>query len=135
MCIHKSLTFPSGYTVYTCVSRRLHQCFQRPLLLTSVLMRQSHVYNLYSVVIFFILFMLKQQHYTLKFQCKWRYHILKLWQFNTYKNVSYLLPRSDNSGTRINPAPGTCNEGGGAIPCYFREEEEKIRDARKHLFI
>ncbi len=40
--IRKSLTFPSGYTAYTCVSRRLHHWSEPP---TSSILHSSDYFN------------------------------------------------------------------------------------------
>ncbi len=45
-----------------------------------------------------------------------------------------LLPGFVTSRAQINSAPGTCNEGGEAMLCCFREEEEKTRGAKIYLY-
>ncbi len=45
------------------------------------------------------------------------------------------FPGSWRNESRQTPSPGTCNKGGEAMLCCFREEEEKTRSAHKNLFI
>ncbi len=50
------------------------------------------------------------------------------------RDYNELLPRSDKSGTQINPAPWNMEQRGEAMLLCFREEEEKTRGASKNLF-
>ncbi len=75
----------------------------------------------------------------LKVQCK-RRCLLKFWQFNAYKNSSQGLQRATSQVRYVTNPDKPCprnmrGEGGKAMLCCFREEEETIRGARKNRFI